>query len=117
MSLEPQRPAIFRDGADNVVGRAVGEFHMDFEGDLDVRSHEASQVLDDFFSDPARVASDPSRIERNGAEKALWTCRHRLDTDGGAIGGMVHTGMPSRRWIRLTGHSGACRLCPGLILG
>ena len=38
MSLEPQRPAIFRDGADNVVGRAVGEFHMDFEGDLDVRA-------------------------------------------------------------------------------
>ena len=65
MSPEPQRPAIFRDGSDDVVGRAIGEFHVDFEGDLDVRSHQAGQVLNDFLGDPARVAPHPRGIKRH----------------------------------------------------
>jgi hypothetical protein len=73
-------------------------------------------VLDDFFGDPAGVASHPSRVERNGAEQALWGCPHRLDTDGGAIGGMAHAGLSSRRWIGLAGHAGGGRLRPRLVL-
>src|SRR5919201_1542641 len=63
MDPEPQRSAVLGDGADDVVGGTVGEFHVDFERDLDGRYHEAGQVLNDFLGDPAGVASYPSGIK------------------------------------------------------
>jgi hypothetical protein len=45
MSIELQHSAGLRHRGDNVVGSAIGEFRVDFEGDDDVRFQEAGEVL------------------------------------------------------------------------
>ena len=44
---ELQCPAVFGDGADDVVGRAGGNLGFDLQGDGDLGSYEARQMRDD----------------------------------------------------------------------
>ena len=54
---------VFGDGADGVVGGAIGEIGFDVDGDGDVGVGDGDEVGDDLLGDLAGVAADAGGIE------------------------------------------------------
>ena len=86
VALELQGIAVLVHGADAVVGDAVGDFDIDFEGDFCCSAGEAGEVTDDFFSDAAGITPDAGAIEGDCAVIAFrlrrlrWSWKGRLNT-------------------------------------
>ena len=66
---ELQRPAVFGYVADELVAGSLGKVGVDFDGDLDFRSDQAGQVLDNFLGDPGSVAAQAEWVNGNRSVK------------------------------------------------
>jgi hypothetical protein len=109
MRLKTQRAAVLRDRADNVIGRPVRNLRVNIEGDLDRGSHQASQMLNDLFSDSPGVASRPCGVESNRAKEAFRRSRDMRDNTRLAI---RHRSLPCRwggQFVGLARSAGSCR--------
>ncbi len=49
-----------------LVPGSLGKVGLDFDGDLDFRSHQAGQVLDDFLGDSGCIPAKAERVNLHG---------------------------------------------------
>ena len=61
---------VFADGAHDLFGGTVGDVGFEFEGDGDLGSYEAIEVLDNFLCDGANVAPGSHGVEFDSAVEA-----------------------------------------------
>ena len=91
LALEFQRPAVFHDRSDGVVGNPVWDLRTDLKVDLNLCSDEPSYVLHHFLSYLAGVPRQPR-----------WVKGHRTVEASRFLGsGRDRTGRPSR-WLGAT---------------
>lgn len=59
---ELQGPAVLGYVTHQLVPCSLGKVALDFDGDLDFRSHQARQMLDNFLGDAGRVPAKAERV-------------------------------------------------------
>ena len=79
LARELQGSTVLGDGANHLVGRAIGHFGFDFNGDCDVGPNQCNQMGNDFVGDLAGIPADAGRVKHCSAVEALgFRSRGRL---------------------------------------
>ena len=72
---EFQRPAIFADGPDGLLGETVGHCGLDFDGDLNIGHELTNEVLNHFARDLAHVTIHAGSVDFHRRVEAFRFCR------------------------------------------
>ena len=74
MTDKLQGPAIFGDGANHVVGGAIGNISLDFKGYFYFGADQTDEVRYDLIGDATGIPAGPSRIQSDTAVEAPGLC-------------------------------------------
>ena len=71
ITLELQRPAVFRDNPHHLLRRSVGRIYADLQRHVDVRALQPSEMRNDFLGNPTSITASSHRVEGDAAVESM----------------------------------------------